>query len=170
MSHRLAALVLAGYVTLLVFVAATRGAIEGAIRDNTDGHRRLLGVGQIAFDGAGAERWAARFRRERRLVVELRRRLRKTSGKPPENLFQIGPRRAIQMVFGVYAGQALRVAWCESRLSTGATNGQYVGLFQMGSRERATYGDGGSALEQARAAYRYFVSSGRDWSPWSCRP
>ncbi len=77
---------------------------------------------------------------------------------------------AICSVFGDrYCAQALRVAWCESHLTTTARNGQYLGLFQMGSWERRTFGHGSSALAQARAAYRYFVQSGKDWSPWSCR-
>lgn len=50
-----------------------------------------------------------------------------------------------------------------------AQNGQYLGTFQMGAYERATYGHGANVYEQARAAYRYFVASGRDWSPWTCR-
>ena len=53
---------------------------------------------------------------------------------------------------------------------TTAQNGQYLGLFQMGSSERQLFGHGASALEQAKAAHRYFVLSGRDWSPWSCKP
>lgn len=77
---------------------------------------------------------------------------------------------AINSVFGSYAGQAHRVVSCESGHSTLAVNGQYLGLFQMGSWERATFGHGPSPLEQARAAHRYFVASGRDWSPWSCKP
>ena len=80
------------------------------------------------------------------------------------------PVAAIRFVFGPYADQALRVAYCESRYSTRAVNGQYLGLFQMGSSERATYGHSSTALGQARAAYRYFVASGRDWSPWACKP
>ena len=32
------------------------------------------------------------------------------------------------------------------------------------------FGHGPTALAQAQAAYRYFVRSGRDWSPWSCKP
>ena len=61
------------------------------------------------------------------------------------------------------------IAWCESRLSTRAQNGQYLGLFQMGSYERQLFGHGQSARDQAVAAHRYFVRSGRDWSPWACR-
>lgn len=80
------------------------------------------------------------------------------------------PRRAICHVFRGYCGQALRVARCESRFSTNAQNGQYLGLFQMGSSERRLFGHGQTALQQSRAAHRYFVRSGRDWSPWSCKP
>jgi hypothetical protein len=79
------------------------------------------------------------------------------------------PRVAICGVFGEYCQQALDVAWCESRWSTDAENGQYRGLFQMGSSERRLFGHGSTAHEQAVAAHRYFVNSGRDWSPWSCR-
>lgn len=74
-------------------------------------------------------------------------------------------------VFGDrYCGQALRVSWCESRFSTTARNGQYRGIFQMGSWERQKFGHGSDAYTQARAAFRYFVASGKDWSPWSCKP
>lgn len=79
---------------------------------------------------------------------------------------------AIRFVFGPYAEQALAVARCESgpSMTTRAHNGQYLGIFQMGSYARSTFGHGMTPLEQARAAYRYFVLSGRDWSPWSCKP
>lgn len=79
-------------------------------------------------------------------------------------------RQAVCATFGPYCSQALAVSWCESRYDTGARNGQYLGLFQMGSWERSTYGHGAGAWVQARAAYRYFVASGRDWSPWQCKP
>lgn len=79
---------------------------------------------------------------------------------------------AICYVFGEYCQQALAVARCESgrSLSIHAKNGQYLGMFQMGSSERRIFGHGNTPLEQARAAHRYFVASGRDWSPWSCKP
>jgi hypothetical protein len=81
------------------------------------------------------------------------------------------PRGAICRVFGArYCRQALTVARCESHLKTWARNGEYLGLFQMGSTERRLYGHGATALAQARAAHRYFVRSGRDWSPWTCKP
>jgi len=81
------------------------------------------------------------------------------------------PTDAIRQAFGRrYWHDAISVARCESGLFVGAQNGQYLGLFQMGSSERSVYGHGSSAWEQARAANRYFVASGRDWSPWSCKP
>ena len=40
----------------------------------------------------------------------------------------------------------------------------------MGSYARARYGHANNAWIQAKAAYHYFVDSGRDWSPWSCKP
>lgn len=80
------------------------------------------------------------------------------------------PPTAICLVFGPRCQEALRVAHCESRYDTDARNGQYLGLFQMGAYERATYGHGATPYDQAIAAYRYFVASGRDWGPWSCKP
>lgn len=77
---------------------------------------------------------------------------------------------AIGCAFGPYASAARRVAWCESTWNVNASNGQYLGLFQMGSNERATYGHGRTALAQSFAARRYFDASGRDWSPWQCKP
>jgi hypothetical protein len=62
------------------------------------------------------------------------------------------------------------VSWCESKHSTTAQNGQYLGLFQMGWNERRLFGHGSTPRKQALAAHRYFVVSGRDWSPWSCKP
>lgn len=85
-------------------------------------------------------------------------------------LRRLSPRTAICSVFGRYCGEALQVARCESGLTTTARNGQYLGLFQMGSSERRLFGHGTTAIEQVRAAHRYFVASGRDWSPWSCKP
>lgn len=78
------------------------------------------------------------------------------------------PQTVIRQVFGAYGEQAVRVSWCESRWQTSARNGQYLGLFQMSRTARARYGHGPGAAAQSRAAYRYFMDSGRDWSPWTC--
>jgi hypothetical protein len=85
-------------------------------------------------------------------------------------LIRSSPRAAICHTFGRYCAEALAVARCESGLHTTARNGQYLGLFQMGSSERRLFGHGSTPIAQARAAHRYFVASGRDWSPWSCKP
>ena len=114
----------------------------------------------VAASRAKALRSRARIARQqaelehRRLVAELRG----------------SPEKAICHVFGLYCREALSVARCESSYSVNAENGEYLGLFQMGSNERRLFGHGESALDQAQAAYRYFVHSGRDWSPWSCKP
>jgi hypothetical protein len=53
-----------------------------------------------------------------------------------------------------------------------AKNGQYEGMFQMGTEERKKWGHGPDPWKQAIAAFRYYVASGRDWSPWDprCQP
>lgn len=68
--------------------------------------------------------------------------------------------------------QAYSVSGCETghTYSVWSKNGQYLGLFQMGSHERATYGHGNNPWAQALAAHRYYVASGKDWSPWDCKP
>lgn len=102
--------------------------------------------------------------------AELARREREAERQRLAEELTRSPEKAICHVFGSYCEQALRVARCESGYRTTAQNGQYLGIFQMGSNERRLFGHGESALDQARAAYRYFVRSGRDWSPWSCKP
>ena len=88
------------------------------------------------------------------------------------------PDYAIEVVFREDAEEAKVVSACESGDKDGdlsphvvrAQNGQYLGMFQMGASERRLYGHGSTPYAQAIAAHRYFVSSGRDWSPWSCKP
>ena len=109
----------------------------------------------------------ARAARTRALVA---RRKRESERRQLMATLARSPRKAICHVFGTYCTQALQVARCESGYRTSAQNGQYLGIFQMGSSERRLFGHGASALAQARAAHRYFVRSGRDWSPWSCKP
>jgi hypothetical protein len=86
---------------------------------------------------------------------------------------KMSPRAAICAVFGSYCVQAWQVALCEGGHpvpSVHARNGQYLGMFQMGDYARSRYGHSWTAYGQARSAYAYFVDSGRDWSPWSCKP
>lgn len=80
--------------------------------------------------------------------------------------------RAVCHYFGSYCSQAMEVVKCETggTYSPWAANGQYLGIFQMGSHERATYGHGNNVWAQARAAWNYFSVTGKDWSPWQCKP
>lgn len=113
-----------------------------------------------------------RFNRAR--IAWTRRELRETRAALDQlrRPAALGPVSAIRVVFGSYADEGIRVADCETgrTWSLASTNGQYLGMFQMGEQERATYGHGTTALDQARAAYRYFVATGKDWSPWECKP
>jgi hypothetical protein len=124
--------------------------------------RHLVVAARADAARARAKRLRARARIERNEREATRRRFVTHVAK--------SPRKAICYVFHGYCDQALRVARCESRFQTTAQNGQYLGLFQMGSTARQLYGHGATPIAQARAAYQYFVASGRDWSPWSCKP
>lgn len=65
--------------------------------------------------------------------------------------------------------RAVRIAKCESGFKPSARNGQYKGVFQMGTREFATYGHGDpyDARANIAAAYAYWKRSG--WKPWECK-
>lgn len=93
-----------------------------------------------------------------------------------------GPHNALHAIAKAWCGndhilcpaavEAINVSYCETggTFSVWAENGQYLGMFQMGSSERAQYGHGNTPWAQAQAAHRYYVASGRDWSPWECKP
>jgi hypothetical protein len=134
-----------------------------------ENHRSLLNSAEHReVANAAVMRAEQRLARVTRTVVVLRRAIGRREARA---LAHAPPKVAICRVFGRrYCGQALRVSWCESRHSTRAQNGPYLGLFQMGSSERRLFGHGQTAHRQAIAAHRYFVASGRDWSPWSCKP
>src|SRR5690349_3972447 len=73
--------------------------------------------------------------------------------------------------------EAWAVAGCETgyTYTTWSENGQYKGLFQMGSGERARWGFGNDPWEQATSAYRMYVwtstnERGDRWHRWSCKP
>jgi hypothetical protein len=133
-----------------------------------ENHPRLLRSSKHRRAARASLRHAERtFARTARQIDSLRRVLHARDVRRPASL---SPKAAICDAFDGYCGEAVQVAWCESRLHTTAQNGEYRGLFQMGSYARRLYGHGPTAHEQAVAAHRYFISSGRDWSPWSCKP
>jgi hypothetical protein len=132
-----------------------------------ENHRELLSSGENGSDARRKLRHAKqRLPKAERSVKSL---LKAIAQREARRLDRMKPRQAICNVFGRYCSQAVNVAWCESRLSTTAQNGQYLGMFQMGSSERRLFGHGPTPHAQAVAAHRYFVVSGRDWSPWGCR-
>ncbi len=135
-------------------------------------HRWLLRDPRFAAEAHRQVRAHRRhLARALRAIAAERRVLRRLRSRHRVAIHHETAASAICRVFGpAYCRDALRVARCESRLHTNARNGQYLGLFQMGSLARQLYGHGPSAEKQARAARRYFIASGRDWSPWSCRP
>lgn len=121
-------------------------------------------------DGKGVVWWARRARANGDAMRWQKKRAAKLERQLRRSPHVASAQEAIAYVFGPYASQALTVAWCESRYSIWAANGQYLGLFQMGDFARARYGHGANAWAQAVSAYRYFADSGFDWSPWACKP
>jgi hypothetical protein len=73
------------------------------------------------------------------------------------------------VTYGFSPAGMIRIARCESGLDRGATNGQYLGLFQLGGFARGRYLDGHwtDAWANARAAARYAREAG-GFGPWSC--
>lgn len=142
----------------------------GAVRF-FESHRTLLASATHRSDARHALQRARRGALKAAKEVDYYRKLisRRNARLEARRLAGAPPRVAICGVFKRHCRQAVSVAWCESRLSTNAQNGQYLGLFQMGSSERRIFGHGSTAHAQAVAAHKYFVRSGRDWSPWSCR-
>lgn len=78
--------------------------------------------------------------------------------------------RALRKEFGRSWVQAAIVSWKEGSWHSWASNGQYQGTFQMGSYARSTYGHGPTLVHQVIAAAKYWRASGKDWSPWECKP
>jgi hypothetical protein len=132
-----------------------------------ENHRQLLSRGENRSESRANLRNARqRLAKAERSIERIRKAITRRDAR---RLAAMPPRQAICVVFGRYCAEAVNVAWCESRLDTTARNGQYLGIFQMGSSERRIFGHGATAHAQAVAAHRYFVVSGRDWSPWGCR-
>jgi len=137
-ASRRTAIALAVTLVALVIVAMARaaalagGALRGLEPHFGDGHRRVIGKGQILFDGLGPERWALRFRRERMLVDRLRRRLTRQRYTILHNPDVV---EAIDLAAATYGhGDELwRKARCESGLNPYARNlsSAATGLFQF---------------------------------------
>jgi len=145
---------------------AALGKYRGAIRFYRT--RRSL-LSSSAKQEHATSNLAYAERRVRQLSKTIAMLRLKVHARDARRLASLPPKKAICAAFADDCRAAIAVAWCESHLQTTAQNGQYLGLFQMGSYERQLFGHGPTAHAQAVAAHRYFVNSGRDWSPWSCR-
>ena len=77
-------------------------------------------------------------------------------------------KRALVIHFGRHWKEAAIVSWGEGSWHADAENGQYLGTFQMGSKERRTYGHSSTLAGQVKAAARYWRVAG--WGPWECKP
>jgi hypothetical protein len=85
---------------------------------------------------------------------------------------------SINTAFGPFGpavvAQATRVARCESGwVPTAGAGSYYQGLFQLGRHILAINAYGGNflnPLQNALAARDLYVSRGRSWSAWACRP
>lgn len=106
--------------------------------------------------------------------------------------YKPGTHNAIHAIQQAWCGKANRVCWQgnEAIRVAKCESGKYwdlgipwkavgpkdefgnprLSMFQMGTQERKDYGHGPDPWSQAFAAHRYYIYSGRDWSPWSCKP
>lgn len=98
--------------------------------------------------------------------------------KYPNNSANATVQQAILKAFG-HLGQGVvneagRVACCESGWGPRAVNGQYRGLFQLGSNFNGTIafygGDVFNAYTNAQVARDSYIQRGHSWSAFSCRP
>ena len=140
--------------------------------EHGDAHQRVVGHGQIRFDGAGPEKWARRYHREQRLVRELRQRLRRERNAL---LQQPSVVEAINLAATVYGnGSTLwRKARCESGLNHNARNlsSAASGLFQfLPSTWRSTpYGGFSVFSPYANALAAGWMHAHGRAGEWSCQ-
>jgi len=152
MSRRFAITVLAIYTLTLAAAAAGRATLDRVLASSRH-TSRVVGYGQIRYGGAGPERWALRFRRERRVVLTLRHQL---------------AARLDRLVYLVDAFQCIHRyegSW------TANTGNGYRGGLQFGSREWRLYGgryaasaDQATPSEQIAAGITYHAVAG--FYPW----
>jgi hypothetical protein len=142
-------------VYVFVFVIATTTRESAVTLYDRARHKseREVGYGQVRFEGAGPERWALRFRRERRVVESLRREL---------------SARLDRLVYLVQAFEC--VHRFEGAWGSNTGNGYFGGL-QFGASEWQRFGgryaasaEQASPAEQITAAIGYHALAG--FYPW----
>jgi hypothetical protein len=166
-SSRRAVLALVAVLLMVAVIAL----IAARPSNPAEGHRRVVGEGQIAFDGHGPEWWAQRWRREHERVSHLSAVLRRQ-----RRVLLSAPRvvEAINLAAAVYGdGSTLwRKARCESGLNPQASNPSGAdGLFQfLGSTWRSTPFAGFSVWSPyANALAAGWMHEHGRGGEWSCR-
>ena len=155
-------------VTLASLTLATTTFDPHSHRD----HHRVVGHGQIRFDGAGPERWALRYRREHRLAATLKKQLRRQRHLILANS---SVSEAIELAAATYGdGETLwRRARCESGLNRYARNlsSAASGLFQfLPSTWRSTpYARFSIFSPYANALAAGWMGAHGRGNEWSCR-
>ena len=163
----------------LVVVTLALVALLLAVRGHTDPgpkpaqHQRVVGHGQIRFDGAGPERWAQRWRREHATVLALRHRL---SNARRVLLDRPNVVEAINLAAATYGyGPTL---WRKARCETGGTYDPHAlnssgaaGLFQfLPSTWRSTpYARFPITSAYANALAAGWMHANGRGGEWSCR-
>jgi len=175
-SRRAAIVFLTCFLGLLVITATAKAAAanlgigHGLEPHHGDGHNRIVGKGQIRFDGFGPEKWALRFRRERLLVERLQRRLAR---QRYVLLHRPDVSEALDLAATVYGHEAdlWRKASCESTLNPLARNPSGAsGLLQFLPSTWATTPFARFSLFSPYAsalAGGWMLAHGRD--EWQCR-
>jgi hypothetical protein len=150
MSVKLVAAPVAAALAALTNTAATKDHAEIVATHHSP---RTVGYGQIRYEGAGPERWALRFRRERRVVTSLRRELSARLD------------RLVYLVRSFECVHRFEGAWGSN------TGNGYFGGLQFGSTEWRRWGgryaasaDQASPSEQITAAIAYHALAG--FYPW----
>ena len=169
-SRRSVIVLLTVFLGLLVFAMTAKGALAAILGlgnlepHRGDGHTRVLGRGQIRFDGAGPERWALRFRRERELTQRLLRRL-------AHQRYVILHRRDLASAVPSWLSDAFMCIHSHEGAWDANTGNGYYGGLQFGYSEWQRFGgryaaraDLASPAEQIAAAVSYWHVAG--FAPW----
>lgn len=170
MSRGAAIALLAGYLAAITIAVVSAG--RAATSD--DGHRRQIGYGQIRYDGAGPERWAARYRRAHEQLVDLRATLRHE-----RRMLLADPHvvEAINLAAATYGYST--TLWRKARCETGGTfdprarnrSSSATGLFQfLLSTWRSTpYGVFARTSPYANALAAGWMHANGRGDEWSCQ-
>jgi hypothetical protein len=113
-------------------VASSAGAVPDAeMTSGATATARIAGQAELVRAHDTARRLRAQLRRERARHARALARMRRAAFARPS------VRQALDLgsaAFGVSGARLRSVAMCESRLDPASRNGQYLGLFQFGSR------------------------------------